>query len=47
MKKALQEGYNTLLNKGSSIDAVINCITILEDDPLFNSGKGSVFNHKG
>jgi beta-aspartyl-peptidase (threonine type) len=32
---------------GSSIDAVIAAIAVMEDCPLFNAGKGSVFTHDG
>jgi beta-aspartyl-peptidase (threonine type) len=32
---------------GSSLDAVEAAIRILEDNPLFNAGKGAVFTHEG
>lgn len=43
LKEALMEGYNALLNGKTSIDAVEAAIKIMEDSPLFNVGKGSVF----
>ena len=41
--QALKIGYDTLSKGGTSIDAVVVSIKILEDSPLFNAGKGSVF----
>ena len=32
---------------GSSLDAVSKAIVMMEDSPLFNAGKGAVFNHDG
>jgi len=43
LNEALEAGYKILENNGSSLDAVEKAITILEDCPLFNSGKGAVF----
>jgi beta-aspartyl-peptidase (threonine type) len=40
-------GYKALQDGRSSIDAVEIAIRILEDSPLFNAGKGAVFNHDG
>lgn len=47
LTKSLREGYRTLQSGGTSIDAVVAAIQIMEDSPLFNAGKGAVFNHKG
>ena len=44
---ALQVGYDILERGGSSLDAVQTAINIMEDSPLFNAGKGSVFTHNG
>ena len=44
---ALRVGYEFLKTGGSSVDAVEKVIQILEDNPLFNAGKGSVFSHDG
>jgi len=41
--KALEIGYKILENGGSSLDAVQASVQILEDLPLFNAGKGSVY----
>jgi L-asparaginase / beta-aspartyl-peptidase len=45
--KALQAGYQILKNGGSSLDAVEAAIKLMEDDPLFNAGKGAVFTNEG
>lgn len=47
LSEALQAGYDTLKKGGTSIDAVVTSIKILEDSPLFNAGKGSVFTADG
>ena len=47
LKESLMEGYNALLNGKTSIDAVEVAIKIMEDSPLFNAGKGSVFTANG
>ena len=48
LEHALKEGYARLQKPGAtSLDAVETAIRILEDDPLFNAGKGAVFTHDG
>ena len=47
LNEALMAGYNILKNNGTSLDAVETAIKILEDSPLFNAGKGSVFTADG
>lgn len=47
LQEALNTGYAILQKGGSSIDAVEAAIISLEDCPLFNAGKGAVFNNKG
>ncbi len=48
LERALKEGYARLAKPGAtSLDAVETAIRILEDDPLFNAGKGAVFTHDG
>lgn len=47
MQEALKTGYDILEKGGSAVDAVVAAIKILEDSPLFNAGKGSVYNSKG
>ncbi|MEW5248546.1 isoaspartyl peptidase/L-asparaginase family protein [Microbulbifer sp. 2201CG32-9] len=41
--EALDRGYAVLEQGGSSLDAVVTAINILEDSPLFNAGKGAVY----
>ena len=40
---ALKEGYSVLEQSGTAIEAVEKAVILLEDSPLFNAGKGSVF----
>jgi len=40
---AVNQGYDVLARGGSSLDAVTAAVTILEDSPLFNAGKGAVY----
>ncbi|MBT8266523.1 MAG: isoaspartyl peptidase/L-asparaginase [Bacteroidia bacterium] len=47
LKKARNEGYKILENGGSSVDAVEKAVVLLENTPLFNAGKGSVFTAEG
>jgi L-asparaginase / beta-aspartyl-peptidase len=47
LSEALQSGYAILESGGSALDAVENAVKILEDSPLFNAGKGAVFNADG
>lgn len=47
LQEALEAGYDVLQNDGMSIDAVIAAIRIMEESPLFNSGKGAVFTSEG
>lgn len=46
LKEALDAGIKILEKKGSSVDAVEQAIIVLENSPLFNAGKGSVFTNK-
>jgi L-asparaginase / beta-aspartyl-peptidase len=47
MERALTAGYEILKRGGSSLDATEAAVRVLEDDPHFNAGKGSVFNSAG
>ncbi len=47
MAEALRAGHAVLRDGGSSVDAVVAAIVILEDSPLFNAGKGAVFTAAG
>ncbi len=46
LHKALDAGYKVLESGGASMDAVTTAVRILEDSPLFNAGKGAVFNRE-
>jgi L-asparaginase / beta-aspartyl-peptidase len=47
LAKALEIGTEILKKDGTSLDAVEQVIRFLEDDPLFNAGRGAVFNAAG
>ena len=47
LEEALQVGYQILDEGGAALDAVEKAVMKLEDSPLFNAGKGSVFTAKG
>lgn len=47
LNEALKAGYDILAKGGTSTDAVIASIKVMEDSPLFNAGKGSVFANDG
>ena len=43
LQRSLDAGHAILRNRGSSLDAVTAAVRALEDDPLFNAGRGAVF----
>lgn len=47
LHQALLSGYQILDKGGSALDAVEASVITLENFPLFNSGRGSVFTHTG
>ena len=47
LSQALEEGYKLLAEGKSGVDVVESVIHVLEDSPLFNAGKGSVFSNEG
>jgi len=47
LERSLKAGFEILKNGGSSLDAVEAAVRVLEDDPLFNAGKGAVFTDAG
>jgi beta-aspartyl-peptidase (threonine type) len=47
LNEALETGKKILSEGGSSLDAVEKTIRVMEDNPLFNAGKGAVFTHDG
>lgn len=46
LEASLKGGEKILKEGGSAIDAVQESVRIMEDSPLFNAGKGSVFTHE-
>jgi beta-aspartyl-peptidase (threonine type) len=44
---AIKTGKKILAEGGSALDAVEQTIKTMEDNPLFNAGKGAVFTHEG
>jgi beta-aspartyl-peptidase (threonine type) len=47
LAEALETGKKVLAEGGSALDAVEKAILVMEDNPLFNAGKGAVFTHEG
>jgi beta-aspartyl-peptidase (threonine type) len=47
LERALSAGYEVLKRAGSSVDATEAAVRVLEDDPFFNAGRGSVFTSAG
>jgi beta-aspartyl-peptidase (threonine type) len=47
LRRALTAGRDILAAGGSAVDAVTEAVAALEDHPLFNAGRGSVFTRAG
>src|SRR3954451_9953010 len=47
LAKALAAGTAVLQKHGKALDAVTAAVKVLEDDPLFNAGRGSAFDADG
>ncbi|MEY2506213.1 MAG: L-asparaginase / beta-aspartyl-peptidase [Verrucomicrobiota bacterium] len=47
LQRSLEAGRGILRDGGSSLDAVVAAVRLLEDDPLFNAGRGAVFTSAG
>lgn len=47
LQTALEAGERVLQADGSALDAVEAAVTELENNPLFNAGRGAVFTHEG
>lgn len=47
LKAALVAGSDVLKGGGSAVDAVVAAISEMENNPIFNAGRGSVFTKKG
>lgn len=47
LSAAMETGASILRKKGSALDAAESAIRLMEDDPLFNAGRGAVFSSTG
>lgn len=47
LARALEAGEAVLREGGSAMDAVVAAVCALEDEPLFNAGRGAVFTSEG
>ena len=47
LRRALERGRAVLDSGGTALDAVTQAVMAMEDDPLFNAGRGSVFTDAG
>jgi isoaspartyl peptidase/L-asparaginase-like protein (Ntn-hydrolase superfamily) len=47
LRAALRAGFAVLQAGGGAVDAVCAAVTALEDDPLFNAGRGAVYTSDG
>jgi L-asparaginase / beta-aspartyl-peptidase len=47
LEAALNAGFAVLARGGASVDAVAAVVRTLEDDPLFNAGRGAVLDARG
>jgi len=47
LRAALAAGHEVLAQGGTAMDAVTVAVVSLEEAPLFNAGRGAVFNHSG
>lgn len=45
LEEAIRAGHSILAKGGTSLEAITASITIMENSPLFNAGKGAVFTH--
>ncbi|MCB0419551.1 MAG: isoaspartyl peptidase/L-asparaginase [Bdellovibrionales bacterium] len=47
LKSIIDQGFQGLAHGQSALDVVSEAVSALEDDPLFNAGRGSVFDANG
>ncbi|KAJ8402723.1 hypothetical protein AAFF_G00363950 [Aldrovandia affinis] len=47
VRAATRGGYAVLRGGGSAMDAVVEAVTLLENNPIYNAGCGSVLNEQG
>lgn len=45
LQEVLNKGLLSLKNNDKAVDVVVQVISMMEDSPLFNAGKGAVFTH--
>ncbi|NHJ04692.1 MAG: peptidase T [Candidatus Heimdallarchaeota archaeon] len=47
VEEAVKIGWEILLKGGSALDAVENAVNSMEENPIFNAGKGAALNERG
>lgn len=47
LEAALRAGHQVLSEGGQALDAVVAAVQVMEDDSLFNAGRGAVFTNDG
>jgi L-asparaginase / beta-aspartyl-peptidase len=47
LRRVIETGADMLARGASALDAVARCVALLEDDPLFNAGRGAALNADG
>lgn len=47
LEAALRAGHEVLAGGGQALDAVVAAVQVMEDDSLFNAGRGAVFTNDG
>ncbi len=47
LARALETGAELLRGGAAAMDAAVGAVTAMEENPLFNAGRGSVLTHKG
>lgn len=47
LEAALRAGHQVLAGGGQALDAVVAAVQVMEDDSLFNAGRGAVFTNDG
>lgn len=47
VREAVRAGYAILQAGGSAMDAVVEAVTLMENNPIYNAGRGSVLNVNG